>query len=64
LRMKEAGAYTIIQDKESSVVWGMPGVAFTLNAHQVMLPLNKIAAKIMLESSRHSADESRHIGHG
>lgn len=64
LQLKEAGAYTIIQDKDSSVVWGMPGVAFNLNAHEVMLPLSKIAAKIVNESSRHSQDESRHISHG
>jgi len=64
LSMKQAGAYTLIQDKDSCVVWGMPGVAFNLNAHEVMLPLSKIAAKIVKESSRHSMDESRHISHG
>jgi two-component system chemotaxis response regulator CheB len=42
LSMKNAGAHTIIQDKESSVVFGMPYQAFLLNAHEKMLPLNDI----------------------
>lgn len=64
LRMKQIGAFTIIQDKDSSVVWGMPGVAFSLNAHEVVLPLHKIAAKIVKESSRHTPDENKHANHG
>jgi two-component system chemotaxis response regulator CheB len=42
LTMKNAGAHTIIQDKESSVVFGMPYQAFLLNAHEKMLSLNEI----------------------
>jgi len=45
LAMKEAGAYTIVQDEASSVVWGMPGEAFKLGAATVVLPLKKIAAE-------------------
>ncbi|MCL2183948.1 MAG: chemotaxis response regulator protein-glutamate methylesterase [Chitinispirillia bacterium] len=45
LAMKEAGAYTIVQDEASSVVWGMPGEAFKVGAATTVLPLNKIAAE-------------------
>ena len=42
LKMKEAGAYTITQDKQSSVVYGMPYQAFLLDAHCEELSLQKI----------------------
>jgi two-component system chemotaxis response regulator CheB len=32
LNLKNAGAMTIIQDKASSLIWGMPGSAHALNA--------------------------------
>jgi two-component system chemotaxis response regulator CheB len=37
-RMKERGAVTIVQDSESSVVYGMPGEAVAINAHSYVLP--------------------------
>ncbi len=46
--MKEKGAVTIAQDKESSVVHGMPGEAIKLDAAMHVLPPDKIAA--ILES--------------
>ena len=36
--MKESGAVTIIQDEESSLVFGMPGEALKLDAGWVMSP--------------------------
>lgn len=42
LKMKEAGAYTITQDKQSSIVYGMPYQAFLLNAQKEELSLQKI----------------------
>jgi len=33
LNLKKNGAMTIIQDKASSLIWGMPGSAHALNAH-------------------------------
>jgi len=42
--MKDRGAVTIVQDKESSAVHGMPGEAVALNAHTYALPPDKIAA--------------------
>jgi two-component system chemotaxis response regulator CheB len=47
LHLKEAGAFTMIQDESTSVVWGMPGAAARLQAHEVELPLNKIGHKII-----------------
>jgi len=47
LAMKESGAYTIVQDEQSSVVWGMPGEAFKLGAATIVLPLKKIAEEAL-----------------
>lgn len=47
LRLKEKGAYTIVQDEQTSVVWGMPGAAFKLGAANIVLPLEKISAAII-----------------
>jgi two-component system chemotaxis response regulator CheB len=42
-RLKEKGAITFAQDKDSSVVHGMPGEAVRLGAATLVLPLEKIA---------------------
>lgn len=47
LQMRDAGAVNIVQDEDSSVVWGMPGEAYKLGAAQHILPLQKIAAQIL-----------------
>ncbi len=41
--LREKGAVTIAQDKESSVVYGMPGEAVALNAATYVLPPARIA---------------------
>lgn len=41
--MRDAGSTTIIQDKSTSVVWGMPGKADALGAQDQTLELNQIA---------------------
>lgn len=46
--MQDAGAPTVAQDENSSVVWGMPGEAVKLGAADTILPLSKVAGKIML----------------
>ncbi len=46
LKMKKAGAKTIGQDEETSVVYGMPRVAYELGAVTYQLPLDKIAEKV------------------
>ena len=47
LKMRNAGAYTIGQDEESCVVYGMPGVAYKIGAVMKQLPLNGIAEEIL-----------------
>jgi len=44
--MKEKGATTIVQDKESSVIHGMPGEAINLDAAIYVLSLEKIAGAL------------------
>ncbi|PKO05126.1 MAG: chemotaxis response regulator protein-glutamate methylesterase [Chloroflexi bacterium HGW-Chloroflexi-3] len=44
--MKERGAITIVQDRESSVVHGMAGEAIQLDAASYVLPPDKIAAAL------------------
>ena len=46
LKMKEAGATTIGQDKNTSVVYGMPMEAYKMGAVKFQLPLNEISKKI------------------
>lgn len=43
LAMRDAGAYTIAQDENSSIVYGMPREAALLHAAIDILPLNRIA---------------------
>ena len=45
--MRSAGAPTIAQDQESSVVWGMPGEAVKRGNADYVLPLDHIAEKIL-----------------
>ena len=47
LSMKKSGAYTIGQDKESSIVYGMPCEAFKLGAVTKQLPHTAIAEDIV-----------------
>lgn len=46
LEMREAGARTIAQDEESSVVFGMPNEAIKLDAVEFVLGLNEITRKV------------------
>lgn len=43
LSLKKRGVSTIVQDEESSVVFGMPGEAVKIGAASTILPLDKIA---------------------
>jgi two-component system chemotaxis response regulator CheB len=44
--MHDAGALTIAQDEQSSVIWGMPHAAIEEGGVDKILPLNKIADKL------------------
>jgi two-component system chemotaxis response regulator CheB len=47
LEMKNAGAVNIAQDEESCVVFGMPQEAIRLGGVQKIVPLEKLAEKVM-----------------
>jgi two-component system chemotaxis response regulator CheB len=47
LSMKNSGAQTIGQDESSSVVYGMPRVAYNIGAVSKQLSLDKIACSIL-----------------
>ena len=47
LAMRQQGARTITQDKESSVVFGMPKAAIELNASEVTASIDTIPTKIL-----------------
>jgi len=47
LKMKKAGSTTFGQDKNSSVVYGMPKVANDIGAVTKQLPLNNLPAGIL-----------------
>ena len=46
LKMRKHGAFTIGQNEKSSVVYGMPKVAYSIGAVEIQLPLEQIAGKI------------------
>lgn len=47
LEMLEAGCFTVAQDEESSVVWGMPGSAVRLGAAKEIKPLSDVPSTIL-----------------
>jgi two-component system chemotaxis response regulator CheB len=47
LAMRQAGGRAVGQDEATSLVYGMPRVAFESDAVEEQLPLNKIAARIL-----------------
>jgi two-component system, chemotaxis family, protein-glutamate methylesterase/glutaminase len=46
LEMRQAGSYTIAQDEESCIVYGMPKSAVNLNGVCTILPLDKISGHV------------------
>jgi len=47
LRMKECGAVTIGQDEKTSIVYGMPKVAYDIGGIKYQMPLQDIAPKLI-----------------
>lgn len=45
--MHEVGSSTIIQDENTSVVWGMPGAAFKLGCADHVVPLSRVAETLL-----------------
>jgi len=50
LEMKEAGSFTVAQDEETCVVFGMPQEAIKLGAAQRILPLEAIAGTVLAKT--------------
>ncbi len=53
LNLRRQGHVTLTQNKLSSAVFGMPKAAIDLGAAQEVLPLSKIAARLMTLTSQH-----------
>lgn len=52
LRMRQAGAYTLAQDEQSCVVFGMPREAARLGAVDEVAPLSDMARRMLLAARR------------
>ena len=52
--LHDLGAYTVAQNEETSVVWGMPGTAVEMEAVSDTLALDRIA-EALLKQARQSA---------
>lgn len=52
LALRTAGAATLVQDQASSVVWGMPGAAAALGAADEVVPLSRIAERLLMATTR------------
>lgn len=55
LAMRRAGCHTVAQDKETSVVYGMPKAAAELEAAAEILPIDKVAPALLGLVGRHGA---------
>ena len=51
LALRQAGALTLAQDQETSVIWGMPGAAVAMGAAQSVVPLSDVAERLLAEAS-------------
>jgi two-component system chemotaxis response regulator CheB len=47
LELRRRGGMTIVQDEQSSAVYGMPRAAARLEAAETILPLDKIAPAVL-----------------
>ena len=58
LAMRRAGAVTIVQDEETSAVFGMPGAAIRKGAADHVLPLDAVAPAIRAALARAPAEKA------
>jgi two-component system, chemotaxis family, protein-glutamate methylesterase/glutaminase len=63
LELKESGAFTIAQDEESCVVFGMPREAIRLGAVDIVLPLTEIAPAVCRAYFRAGSIEMKTFGY-
>ena len=58
-RIRDAGGQVIVQDEESSVVWGMPGQVAAAGLAEGIFPLQEMAGEIKRRASRHGPGPER-----
>ncbi len=58
--LRDAGAFTIAQDEQSSVVYGMPRAAAEMDAAQKVLPLDRIGP-VLLQTATSKLPRSREM---
>lgn len=51
-QLRNAGAYTVAQDEETSVVWGMPGEAVARGAAIDVLPLSEVGPALLARGAQ------------
>ncbi|MEF2074240.1 protein-glutamate methylesterase/protein-glutamine glutaminase [Consotaella aegiceratis] len=56
LEMREMGSFTIAQDEATSVVYGMPKEAVERGAARLVLPLTKIGAEVLRQTTKGPQD--------
>ncbi|AGT08738.1 protein-glutamate methylesterase/protein-glutamine glutaminase [Paracoccus aminophilus] len=59
LRMRKTGSNTLAQDKDSSVVWGMPRAAYENGATQNLVPLHYMSDAILQACGRQTKTPAR-----
>lgn len=52
LALRKAGGRTIAQDEETSIVYGMPAIAWSMGGAMQKLALNKIGPSVLAEAAR------------
>ncbi|MGB0835965.1 MAG: chemotaxis protein CheB [Psychrobium sp.] len=50
--LKDNGHYTAIQNKATSMIWGMPGAAFLIDAHCDDLPISDISSTLLGKAAK------------
>jgi two-component system chemotaxis response regulator CheB len=58
LALREAGAATLAQDQATSVVWGMPGAAVARGAAAEVVPLPRVAERLLAGAKGGSPSEN------
>ena len=59
--LRACGGYTIAQDEQTSIIFGMPRAAIEIDAAEMVLPLEKIGSQIMEWISEQEDRENRTI---